>query len=457
MKRKFVCIFLTMVVIMSIIPLGMINVVAAAPAIKVPAKMYPISTYNNTPAYSTRGGSQTGTIYADDLCTLKSVCDDEYGIFEYPITIGGGTRTLYAKLSSFFTTTNFVTGSITKYATVYRRSSGSAILGSVDAYDTSILVFGSEYGRTQILYSVTGYNYYKVGWVDSSAVRITTPFITTLSVSANRYSGTTNDKYDFYATTNIAVDKVILQFNGNYNEYKMNSYDNKNWSLLGNSLNAGNRTITITAYPSIGWQVTKTLSISVTQPSYQIYGGSNIYLASDIAASTTWGTESYGVRVYAAEHGNYAAQPTGYNANFLVYKDKNLVAVFTKCSTLPDNSKSTRGNDNMYPAVVKDNEYSLKFASTYRNSDTPGPYYKVRYYEYGLEKDVPCLRWNGYYYGNSTSKIGNIELHYSGDKTSYTYWSTGCLNIYKDNQAFYDHVGTTQSGVIKIVRDTPIK
>ena len=182
-----------------------------------------------------------------------------------------------------------------------------------------------------------------------------------------------------------------------------------------------------------------------------VIGGNDVNLWTDYYSSKNWGTAEDGIRVYAGEHGNYVSQPTGYDANFFVYKNKKLVAVFTKCSTLPDNSKSTRGNDGMYPAVVKDGAYSLRFANANRSNTTPGPFYKI-----GMPNDVPCLRWNGSKYVSSSSSAGNIELHYSGDKTATSTWSTGCLNIYKENKKFYDYVGETQSAIIKIVRDVPI-
>ncbi|MGN0517371.1 MAG: S-layer homology domain-containing protein, partial [Acutalibacteraceae bacterium] len=50
--------------------------------------------------------------------------------------------------------------------------------------------------------------------------------------------------------------------------YSMSSSNQKNWSLCGNHLSAGNRTITITAYASNGQTVTKTLNVNVTEIAY---------------------------------------------------------------------------------------------------------------------------------------------------------------------------------------------
>jgi LysM repeat protein len=90
-----------------------------------------------------------------------------------------------------------------------------------------------------------------------------------VAVSASRTSGTTNDKYNFSATTNVAASKVTLQFNGNSTVYQMTSSDKRNWSLNGNTLSAGSRTITITAYDSSGRTATKTLNVTVTNPGTQ--------------------------------------------------------------------------------------------------------------------------------------------------------------------------------------------
>jgi len=86
-----------------------------------------------------------------------------------------------------------------------------------------------------------------------------------ISIQSNRSTGTTNDKFDFSAVI-TGASRVELQFNGNSTIYRMNSSDNKNYYLNGNSLNAGNRTITITASDSNGRSVSKTLNVTVTDP-----------------------------------------------------------------------------------------------------------------------------------------------------------------------------------------------
>ena len=190
-------------------------------------------------------------------------------------------------------------------------------------------------------------------------------------------------------------------------------------------------------------------TINVVQQKSIIYGSSNSNIVKDASKCDSWGKSANGVRVCAVEHGDYKKQPTGYNANFLVYKDKKLLAVFTKASTLPDNSKSTRGNEGKYPAVVKDGEYSLKHAGSNRGGSTPGPWYKV-----GMPNDVSAVRWNGSKWISKSSEYGMIELHSSGTKSSNSTWSTGCFNVHKDYiNDFYNKVGNTKSGKIKVIRD----
>ena len=178
-----------------------------------------------------------------------------------------------------------------------------------------------------------------------------------------------------------------------------------------------------------------------------------------------------------AEHGTYNTEKTYYNANFLVYKNKKLEAVFTECSTLPDAPKTQKytkevwdkmtdkekSNNPLYAAIVLDGEYKISIAGINRNT-YQGPFYYVM-----MEKDnsrtLGCLRWD-----NDNSKFAKytcngIELHSGGTKDGTSWWSTGCLNIkttisknagnveanYVNMTEFYNYVGNG-SGLIKIVR-----
>lgn len=81
----------------------------------------------------------------------------------YPIS--RGYRTAYASSSAFFANVNFATDTKTLGVklTAYRRSTGTATIGSVYASD-SVIIIGSVNNRTQVLYPTN--SGYKLGWVD---------------------------------------------------------------------------------------------------------------------------------------------------------------------------------------------------------------------------------------------------------------------------------------------------
>ncbi|MCL1838197.1 MAG: C39 family peptidase [Propionibacteriaceae bacterium] len=83
--------------------------------------------------------------------------------------------------------------------------------------------------------------------------------------NTNNTFGTTKDKYNFKAKTNISVSKVTLTVNGNSKAYSMKaSSDKKTWTLNEITLPLGNRTITIKAYPSTAnAAVTDTVKVNV--------------------------------------------------------------------------------------------------------------------------------------------------------------------------------------------------
>ena len=145
-------------------------------SLPVTIKSYPISTGNNTPAYSYQGASsKSGTIYAADYCTINNIYSNGYIRVTYP-TSGNKTRTLYVYSKDFFNATTYRKASIKCYSSAYRRSSGSATIGSVDSADKLVYVIGNAVNnRYQISYSVTGTNYYKLGWVPTSVVQFTNP------------------------------------------------------------------------------------------------------------------------------------------------------------------------------------------------------------------------------------------------------------------------------------------
>ena len=95
--------------------------------------------------------------------------------------------------------------------------------------------------------------------------------ISLTSVGVDRNSATTNDTFNFRATTNIAASKVVvIPFIGTNTEHPMTktSTDGQNWSLSlkGSSLGTGNNIpIVIRAYvPTGGWAQNTTLKVTVT-------------------------------------------------------------------------------------------------------------------------------------------------------------------------------------------------
>lgn len=101
----------------------------------------------------------------------------------------------------------------------------------------------------------------------------------TVSASTNKKSGTTSDKYSYTVTTNIAASKITYSFSGNSKLYTLKangtnnfnsgtakvSSDKKTWVWSNDTLAAGSRTITITAYDENGNTASTTLKIKVTK------------------------------------------------------------------------------------------------------------------------------------------------------------------------------------------------
>ena len=182
-------------------------------SLPVSIKAYPVSTANNTPAFASKGDSKkSGTIYASDLCTITRIDSDGWLYVTYP-TSNNRTRSLFVRARDFFSSTSFQKASVIKYATAYRRSSGSASIGSVDSADKLVYVIGSpQNNRAQIVYKVTNSNYYKMGWVSTDALSKTssTPSSLTFSPSSLTLtagtSGTVNVKFsgDDIRTLNVA-------------------------------------------------------------------------------------------------------------------------------------------------------------------------------------------------------------------------------------------------------------
>ena len=138
-------------------------------AYKVPCKAYAISSGKVTVYNASHAAYSISSHYIDganDLCTINSIGNDGWCQVSYPTS--SVSFTAYVPLSTFIPGSAFPQNwtASAKY-TAYRRSSGSNTIGSVSSGDACIKV-ASENGRTQVMYPVSGQNYYKMGWIDGN-------------------------------------------------------------------------------------------------------------------------------------------------------------------------------------------------------------------------------------------------------------------------------------------------
>lgn len=134
-------------------------------------KTYPLSSKNDTTVYqSATSNKKYGTIYATDLITIKGISGSRLKV-EYPVK--NGTKVGYVDASKITPgSVGFATESYksTSNVTVYRRSSGSATIGSISRNDI-VYVVANTGNRTQVIYPLSGTNgYYKMGWVNTSTI-----------------------------------------------------------------------------------------------------------------------------------------------------------------------------------------------------------------------------------------------------------------------------------------------
>lgn len=138
---------------------------AASATKKLPISCYTVSgratTYTNAACTKV-----SGYIDATDL-TKITVFYTNYSSVKVQYPTSRGTKTAYAKASSFFSNISFSTsaGKTGKNLTAYRKSTGSETIGTVYASDECI-VTGTADGRTQLIYPVKGG--YKLGWVSGT-------------------------------------------------------------------------------------------------------------------------------------------------------------------------------------------------------------------------------------------------------------------------------------------------
>lgn len=139
---------------------------AASTTGRVPMWAYMKSGSGKLTTYTTNTlKKSTGYIVPGDYCKILAFYSNGSVKVTYPVS--KGTRTAYASMSGFMASTGFKTQTRTlgKKLTAYRRSTGSAAIGTVYASD-QVIVVGTANGRTQVQYPCSGG--YKLGWVSGT-------------------------------------------------------------------------------------------------------------------------------------------------------------------------------------------------------------------------------------------------------------------------------------------------
>lgn len=143
-----------------------VTVKAASTTGRVPMWAYMKNGSGRLTTYTSSALNRTtGYIVPGDYCKIQAFYSNGAVKVTYPTS--RGSRTAYAQMSGFVTSTNFSGQSKTlgKRLTAYRRSTGNATIGTVYASD-QVLIIGRQNGRTQVQYPCSGG--YKLGWVNGS-------------------------------------------------------------------------------------------------------------------------------------------------------------------------------------------------------------------------------------------------------------------------------------------------
>ena len=143
-----------------------VTVQAASTTGRVPMWAYMRNGSGKLTTYtSTALNRSTGYIVPGDYCKIHAFYSNGAVKVTYPTS--RGSRTAYAQMSGFVAATNFSgqTKALGKRLTAYRRSTGSATIGTVYASD-QVLIIARQNGRTQVQYPCSGG--YKLGWVNGS-------------------------------------------------------------------------------------------------------------------------------------------------------------------------------------------------------------------------------------------------------------------------------------------------
>ncbi len=106
---------------------------------------------------------------SSDECIIQEIYTDGWCQVKYPSSReASGYFTAYVKLSEFISSVAPSNWTATASTDAYRRSTGSATIGSVSKNDKCLKVASAD-GRYQVIYPVTGKGYFRMGWVDPNA------------------------------------------------------------------------------------------------------------------------------------------------------------------------------------------------------------------------------------------------------------------------------------------------
>ena len=125
--------------------------------------------------------TKSGYICATDKCTIMDVYSNGAVRVKYPVS-GGRYKIAFARTNDFFNSADFAvsTTHLGKRLKAYKKSVGSSTIGTVYATD-DVIIIGTENGRTQVMYPISGSNSWKMGWVPGKYDEETRQTITSVS------------------------------------------------------------------------------------------------------------------------------------------------------------------------------------------------------------------------------------------------------------------------------------
>ncbi len=165
--KRLIVSMMALAMVLAGIQVSSMRVDAASTTGKVPISCYTLSGRVTT--YTTKACTTvSGYIDSVDLTKIKAFYS-EYSSVQVEYPTNKGKKTAYAKVSAFFQDVNFSTstGKTGKELVAYRRSTGTATIGTVYATDICI-VTGYANGRTQLIYPVGNGSTFKMGWVSGT-------------------------------------------------------------------------------------------------------------------------------------------------------------------------------------------------------------------------------------------------------------------------------------------------